>query len=152
MGIRNTGTRFGKFMQAAAATTAEEKFSDARQVHLLTGVCPTTCCGTAPQVCRAQKRSCGLPTGMVLLLDQSIRISFRIRNTSTDRSEIRMSWCDGKRCAIGKTALKSRNGSTAYFDYLAITTVVQELLSLGRSRLPAMRIRSDLRFPRTMGQ
>ena len=36
--------------------------------------------------------------------------------------------------------------------YLAITTVVQELLSLGRSRLPAMRIRSDLRFPRTMGQ
>jgi len=40
-GFANTGTRFGKFVQAAAATTTEEKFSDAGQVHLLTGVCPT---------------------------------------------------------------------------------------------------------------
>ncbi len=40
-GFANTGTRFGKFVQAAAATTTEEKFSDAGQVHLLTGICPT---------------------------------------------------------------------------------------------------------------
>lgn len=40
-GFANTGTRFGKFIQEAAATTIEEKFSDAGQVHLLTGVCPT---------------------------------------------------------------------------------------------------------------
>jgi L-rhamnose isomerase / sugar isomerase len=40
-GFANTGTRFGKFTQAAAAITTEEKFSDAGQVHLLTGVCPT---------------------------------------------------------------------------------------------------------------
>src|SRR5438270_13744672 len=40
-GFANTGTRFGKFIQAAAAITTEEKFSDAGQVHLLTGVCPT---------------------------------------------------------------------------------------------------------------
>src|SRR5207253_11406166 len=40
-GFANTGTRFGRFTQAAAATTPEEKFSDAGQVHLLTGVCPT---------------------------------------------------------------------------------------------------------------
>jgi L-rhamnose isomerase/sugar isomerase len=40
-GFANTGTRFGKFIQAAAATTTEEKFSDAGQVHLLTGICPT---------------------------------------------------------------------------------------------------------------
>ncbi|HEV2399446.1 MAG TPA: TIM barrel protein [Candidatus Sulfotelmatobacter sp.] len=40
-GFANTGTRFGKFTQLAAATTTEEKFSDAGQVHLLTGVCPT---------------------------------------------------------------------------------------------------------------
>ncbi len=40
-GFANTGTRFGKFTQAAAATTIEEKLSDAGQVHLLTGVCPT---------------------------------------------------------------------------------------------------------------
>jgi L-rhamnose isomerase/sugar isomerase len=40
-GFANTGTRFGKFIQAGAATTIEEKFSDAAQVHSLTGVCPT---------------------------------------------------------------------------------------------------------------
>jgi L-rhamnose isomerase/sugar isomerase len=40
-GFANTGTRFGKFIQPAAATNTEEKFSDAGQVHLLTGVCPT---------------------------------------------------------------------------------------------------------------
>jgi L-rhamnose isomerase/sugar isomerase len=40
-GFANTGTRFGKFLQAAAATSIEEKFSDAGQVHSLTGVCPT---------------------------------------------------------------------------------------------------------------
>ena len=40
-GFANTGTRFGKFIQPAAATTPEEKFADAGQVHLLTGVCPT---------------------------------------------------------------------------------------------------------------
>src|SRR5215470_13209610 len=40
-GFANTGTRFGKFIQSAAATTTEEKFADAGQVHLLTGVCPT---------------------------------------------------------------------------------------------------------------
>jgi L-rhamnose isomerase/sugar isomerase len=40
-GFANTGTRFGKFLQPAAAATLEEKFSDAGQVHLLTGACPT---------------------------------------------------------------------------------------------------------------
>jgi L-rhamnose isomerase/sugar isomerase len=40
-GFANTGTRFGKFIQAAAATSIEEKFSDAAQVHAVTGACPT---------------------------------------------------------------------------------------------------------------
>jgi L-rhamnose isomerase/sugar isomerase len=40
-GFANTGTRFGKFTQAAAATTTAEKLADAGQVHRVTGVCPT---------------------------------------------------------------------------------------------------------------
>ncbi len=40
-GFANTGTRFGKFLQAEAASTIEEKFSDAAQVHALTGATPT---------------------------------------------------------------------------------------------------------------
>lgn len=40
-GFANTGTRFGKFVQAAAASTIEEKFADAAEVNQLTGVTPT---------------------------------------------------------------------------------------------------------------
>ncbi len=40
-GFANTGTRFGKFLQPAAATTIEEKLRDAGQVHAYTGCCPT---------------------------------------------------------------------------------------------------------------
>ena len=40
-GFANTGTRFGKFLQPAAAATTEEKLADAGEVHKLTGVCPT---------------------------------------------------------------------------------------------------------------
>ena len=40
-GFANTGTRFGKFAQAAAASTVEEKFADAAEVNRLTGVTPT---------------------------------------------------------------------------------------------------------------
>ena len=40
-GFADTGTRFGKFLQDSAASTIEEKFADASQVHQLTGACPT---------------------------------------------------------------------------------------------------------------
>lgn len=40
-GFANTGTRFGKFVQPAAAATLEEKFSDAAEVLRLTGATPT---------------------------------------------------------------------------------------------------------------
>jgi L-rhamnose isomerase/sugar isomerase len=40
-GFANTGTRFGKFIQPAAANSIEEKFADAAEVHRLTGACPT---------------------------------------------------------------------------------------------------------------
>lgn len=40
-GFANTGTRFGKFSQLAAATSLEEKFADAGEVNRLTGVTPT---------------------------------------------------------------------------------------------------------------
>ena len=40
-GFANTGTRFGKYPQPAAAVTIEEKFADAAQVHALTGATPT---------------------------------------------------------------------------------------------------------------
>jgi L-rhamnose isomerase/sugar isomerase len=40
-GFANTGTRFGKFVQASAATSVDEKFADAGMVHRLTGASPT---------------------------------------------------------------------------------------------------------------
>ena len=39
-GYADTGTRFGKFFQEAAATTTAEKLADAAKVHALTGCCP----------------------------------------------------------------------------------------------------------------
>ena len=40
-GYADTGTRFGKFLQAAAASTIDEKLADAGMVHKITGCCPT---------------------------------------------------------------------------------------------------------------
>jgi L-rhamnose isomerase/sugar isomerase len=40
-GFANTGTRFGKFLQAGAATCLDEKFADAAQVQALTGCTPS---------------------------------------------------------------------------------------------------------------
>jgi L-rhamnose isomerase/sugar isomerase len=40
-GFANTGTRFGKFLQPAAAATTEEKFCDAAEVQRVTGICPS---------------------------------------------------------------------------------------------------------------
>lgn len=40
-GFANTGTRFGKFLQPAAAVSLEDKFSDAAHVNTLTAACPT---------------------------------------------------------------------------------------------------------------
>lgn len=40
-GFADTGTRFGKFFQPAAASTLDEKLHDAGLVNKLTGVCPT---------------------------------------------------------------------------------------------------------------
>ncbi len=40
-GFADTGTRFGKFLQPAAASTIEEKLEDAGLVNRLTGCCPS---------------------------------------------------------------------------------------------------------------
>jgi len=40
-GYADTGTRFGKFHQAAAASTIDEKLADAGIVHRYTGCCPS---------------------------------------------------------------------------------------------------------------
>jgi L-rhamnose isomerase/sugar isomerase len=40
-GFADTGTRFGKFAQDAAALTIEDKLDDAAEVHRLTGCCPS---------------------------------------------------------------------------------------------------------------
>src|SRR5205085_12039406 len=40
-GYADTGTRFGKFLQPAAASTIDEKLADAGTVHKYTACCPT---------------------------------------------------------------------------------------------------------------
>jgi len=40
-GFADTGTRFGKYLQDAAALTLDDKLDDAAEVHRLTGACPS---------------------------------------------------------------------------------------------------------------
>jgi L-rhamnose isomerase/sugar isomerase len=73
-GFANTGTRFGKFSQAGAATTLEEKFSDAGEVNKLTGASPTVALhvlwdlpkgkGDVPELKRLEKKY-GVKSGAV---------------------------------------------------------------------------------------
>ena len=65
-GFANTGTRFGKFAQAGAATTLEEKFADAAEVNGLTGASPSVALhvlwdlpngkGDVPEIQRLERR------------------------------------------------------------------------------------------------
>ena len=73
-GFANTGTRFGKFVQAGAATLLEEKFEDAGQVNKLTGASPTVALhvlwdlpngkGDVPELRRLEKKY-GVKSGAV---------------------------------------------------------------------------------------
>ena len=69
-------------------------------------------------------------------------------------------YCALEIIVLAENTLQHRLGTAGFLvrkwsrisDYLAITTVVQELLSLGRSRAAAMRICSLGRSPRMIGQ
>src|ERR1700679_676638 len=89
-GFANTGTRFGKFSQAGAATTIEEKFADAAQVNGLTGASPTVALhvlwdlpngkGDVAEIKRLESKFGVMPGRLT-------RTSFRRRSTSSVRSQ-----------------------------------------------------------------
>jgi len=91
-GFANTGTRFGKFVQAAAASSIAEKFADAAEVNRLTGATPTLALHVlwdlpkglkdVPEVKQLEKRF-GVRSG------RSIPTSSRIRNTNSVHYAIR---------------------------------------------------------------
>ena len=72
-GFADTGTRFGKFFQPAAASTTEEKFADAGLCHQLTGVTPTVAvhvlwdfkAGEDPKQVAKMARSHGVKIGSI---------------------------------------------------------------------------------------
>ena len=84
-GYADTGTRFGKFLQDAAATTIDEKLADAAAVHKVTGCCPAVAvhvlwdfpAGTDPASVAAQAKSMGLRIGSInpnVFQDQSYKL------------------------------------------------------------------------------
>lgn len=72
-GYADTGTRFGKFLQDAAATTIDEKLADAAAVHAVTGCCPRVAVhvlwdlpeGTDAGAVAARAESLGLRIGSI---------------------------------------------------------------------------------------
>jgi len=90
-GFANTGTRFGKCLQPAAASTAQEKLSDAGQVHRLTGVCPSVALHVLwdfPRGVASTDEIRKLAAEYGYKRARSIPICFRISTTNTDRSAI----------------------------------------------------------------
>lgn len=72
-GYADTGTRFGKFLQDAAATTIDEKLADAAAVHRVTGCCPAVAVhtlwdfpeGSDPPAIAARAKALGLRIGSI---------------------------------------------------------------------------------------
>lgn len=72
-GYANTGTRFGKFLQDAAARTIDEKLADAGEVHRYTGCCPSVAvhvlwdfpAGTKPADIAAKALALGVRIGSI---------------------------------------------------------------------------------------
>ncbi len=72
-GYADTGTRFGKFLQPAAASTVDEKLADAGTVHQYTGCCPTVAVhvlwdfkpGTDPAAVAETARQNGVSIGSI---------------------------------------------------------------------------------------
>jgi len=84
-GYADTGTRYGKFLQDAAATTIDEKLADAAVVHKLTGCCPSVAVhvlwdfppGVDPVVVASRARALGLRIGSInpnVFQDQSYKL------------------------------------------------------------------------------
>ena len=95
-GFADTGTRFGKFLQDSAASTLEEKFADAGQVHSLTGVCPTVAlhvlwdlpAGTDPQEVQKLSNKTGVRPGSInpnVFQDQE----YKHGSLANERAEVR---------------------------------------------------------------
>ncbi|MEI7551361.1 MAG: TIM barrel protein [Verrucomicrobiota bacterium] len=72
-GFADTGTRFGKFFQDAAAIDTNDKLADAGQVHAVTGCCPTVAThvlwdftpGEDPKKVAKQARKHGVKLGAI---------------------------------------------------------------------------------------
>lgn len=72
-GFADTGTRFGKFLQDAAAIDLADKLADAGQVHAVTGCCPTVAVHVLwdfkpdedPQAVARLARKCGVKIGAI---------------------------------------------------------------------------------------
>ncbi len=72
-GYADTGTRFGKFLQDAAAVTIDEKLADAAAVNGVTGCCPTMAVhvlwdfpdGVDPVAVAARAKALGLSIGSI---------------------------------------------------------------------------------------
>ncbi len=72
-GYADTGTRFGKFLQDAAAATIDEKMADAAEVHRYTGCCPSVAvhvlwdftAGVDPQAVARRAEQLGVRIGAI---------------------------------------------------------------------------------------
>lgn len=110
-GFADTGTRFGKFFQPAAAIDLGDKLADAGQVHRLTGCCPTVAVhvlwdfkpGEDPKAVARLARKHGVKIGAInpnLFQDQSYKWGSFGNNDAAVRAKALQHCVDS--VAIGK--------------------------------------------------
>ena len=116
-GFADTGTRFGKFHQAGAAVTIEEKFRDAAEVNRVTGICPTLALHVLWDF-REGKASAG--SVLELARETGVRAGAINPNVFQDQIyKLGSFWESGcrrrvrPRCGIFSTALRSRRRQAA---------------------------------------
>ena len=132
-GFADTGTRFGKFLQDAAALTLDDKLDDAAEVHRLTGACPSVAIhvlwdmpagGALELAALAQAR--GLRIGSInptLFQDQCYKHGSVANEDASRRGpghwrrcwrEVRSNWSDqsARRMPLTSVSNRSRDDST----------------------------------------
>ncbi len=125
-GFANTGTRFGKFLQDAAAFTLDEKLHDAGLVHRLTGACPKVAVHVLWDFEDPSDASSGKRTAK-LAAKHGVRIGSINPNLFQDQQYSRGSFCSpfpdvraaAMQHALDSVAIGKSSGSKALTMWLA---------------------------------
>ena len=152
-GYADTGTRFGKFLQPAAASTIEEKLQDAGTVHKFTGCCPSVAVhvlwdfkeGTDPNETRREAERNGVRIGSInpnLFQDQVYKFGSACSPNPDARTsaDTHVERCIAIGKAVGSNLLSLRFADGTNYpgqdDFIGRKRLMSEALKRWHSQMP----------------